>query len=192
MEPNNFAFASFPELQTPRLRLRQLRPSDANAMFAILSDVEVTRTFGLERFTLIEEAEQRIRAINAGFRQQASLRWAIVRAEEDVLIGTCGYVYWKRPHRHAAVGYELARPFWRQGYMTEALTAVLHYGYTQMNLHRIEALVMPENTPSIQLLHRLGFQEEGLLREYGFWNGRFHNLLIFSLLRQEWQNEQHE
>ncbi len=185
-------FASFPELQTPRLRLRQLRPSDADAMFAILSDAEVTRTFGLERFTLIEEAKQRIRAINAGFHQQASLRWAIVRAEENVLIGTCGYLYWKRPHHHAAVGYELARPFWRQGYMTEALTAVLRYGYTQMNLHRIEALVMPENSPSIQLLRRLGFQEEGLLREYGFWNGRFHDLLVFSLLRQEWQNGQHE
>ncbi len=180
----------FPELQTPRLRLRQLQPSDAEAMFAILSDEAVTRTFGLERFTLVEEAAQRIRAINAGFQKQASIRWALVRPEDDVLIGTCGYVYWKRPHRHAAVGYELARAFWRQGYMTEALTAVLHFGYTQMKLHRIEALVMPENTPSIQLLHRLGFREEGLLRQYGYWNGRFHDLLVLSLLQPEWQSGQ--
>lgn len=182
---------TFPELQTARLRLRQLRPSDAGAMFAFLSDEEVTRTFGLERFRLIEEADQRIRSINASFRHQASVRWGIVRPEDDVLIGTCGYIYWKRPHRHAAVGYELARPFWRQGYMTEALTAVLHFGYTQMKLHRIEALVMPENAPSIQLLHRLGFQQEGLLREYGFWHGRFHDLLLFSQLQHEWQNGQY-
>ncbi len=183
-------FASFPELTTKRLRLRQLRQSDAAAMFEILSDDEVARTFGLETFTEVEEAQLRIRSINASFRNQAAIRWGMARLEDDVLIGTCGFIYWKWRHRHAAVGYELARPLWRQGLMTEALTAVLHYGYTHMNLHRVEALVMPENTPSINLLQKLGFQNEGLLRDYGFWNGRFHNLTVFSLLQPEWQLRQ--
>ncbi len=179
-------FATFPELTTPRLRLRQLRPSDSEAMFGFLSDEEVTRTFGLETFTGLEEARQRIRAINAGFRNQAALRWGLTRPEDDVLIGTCGYIYWKWRHRHAAVGYELSRPLWRQGYMTEALTAVLDFGFIHMNLHRVEALVMPENVPSLNLLYKLGFHNEGLLRDYGFWNGRFHNLSVLSLLQPEW------
>jgi ribosomal-protein-alanine N-acetyltransferase len=179
-------FAAFPELTTPRLRLRQLRPSDAEAMFSFLSDEAVTRTFGLETFTEPEEAQQRIRSINAAFRHHATIRWGLARAADDVLIGTCGFIYWKWRHRHAAVGYELARPLWRQGLMTEALTAVLRFGYTQMNLHRIEALVMPENVPSLNLLYKLGFQNEGLLRDYGFWNGRFHNLYVLSMLQPEW------
>lgn len=182
-------FAAFPELTTPRLRLRQLRPSDAEAMFEILSDDEVARTFGLETFTDLEEAQQRIRAINASFRHQAALRWGIARLEDDTLIGTCGFIYWKWRHRHAAVGYELSRPLWRQGFMMEALTAVLDFGYAQMNLHRVEALVMPENTPSLNLLSKLGFQNEGLLRDYGFWNGRFHNLYVLSLLQSEWAKQ---
>ncbi|MCA9932490.1 MAG: GNAT family N-acetyltransferase [Ardenticatenaceae bacterium] len=182
------AFSSFPDLYTPRLHLRQLRPSDAADMFAFLSDEQVTRYFGLETFNDIEEARQRIRTINASFRSQAALRWGISRREDDTLIGTCGYIYWKWRHRHAAVGYELARPFWRQGIMQETLTAVLEFGYTRMNLHRVEALVMPENTPSSALLQKLGFHSEGLLRDYGFWSGEFHNLTVYSLLRHEWQN----
>lgn len=179
-------FAAFPELMTPRLRLRQLRAADAGAMFSFLADEEVARTFGLETFTTQEDAQQRIQILNASFRNQAAIRWGLARREDDVLIGTCGYVYWKWRHRHAAVGYELARPFWRQGLMTEALTAVLRFGFARMELHRVEALVLPDNTPSSNLLQRLGFQCEGLLRDYGYWNGRFHDLNVFSLLESEW------
>lgn len=180
-------FNRFPELWTDRLRLRRIEPADAADMFRFLSDEAVTRYFGVETFTHVEEAERRIYSINAGFRNRQAVRWGITLQDDDVLIGSCGFIYWRRSYRHAAVGYELAQPYWRQGIMTETLSAVLEFGFTTMDLNRIEALVVPQNTPSRTLLQKLGFSHEGVMREYGFWNGRFHDLAVFSLLQREWQ-----
>lgn len=70
--------------------------------------------------------------------------------------------------------------------MREALTAMLAFGFGPMQLNRVEALVVPENTPSQHLLRRLGFECEGLLRQHGFWKGSFHDLHLFSLLKKDW------
>ena len=85
------------------------------------------------------------------------------------------------------IGYELAKAHWRQGIMTEALFAVIEFGFQAIALNRIEAMVMLENTASFKLLQKLGFLEEGILREYGYWKGQFHDLRIFSLLKKDYQ-----
>ncbi|MCA9959957.1 MAG: GNAT family protein [Chloroflexota bacterium] len=179
-------FSEFPEIMTPRLRLRRMGPLDAFALFDVLSDDAVARNFGIDTFTDMEQAHQRIRQIDANFRHRRTLRWAVARRDNNLLIGSCGYVSWRPAFHQAAIGYELHRSYWRQGLMSEALTAVINFGLTQMQLHRLEALVLPENTPSRALLTKLGFQQEGLLREYGFWRGEFHDLYIYALLKQDW------
>lgn len=186
MDDVTAVFNQFPELETPRLRLRRLELTDAPAMFAFLSDDRVARYFGLDTFTDMQQAYQRIRLINLNFRQRRALRWGIARRDDDLLIGTCGYVSWHQGFHHAAVGYELNRTFWRQGLMTEALTAVLEFGFLHMQLHRIEALVMPVNIRSTRLLQKMGFQCEGLLQDYGYWRGEFHDLYMYALLKQGW------
>lgn len=179
-------FTHFPQLETPRLRLRRIQPLDATALFDILSDDEVARNFGIDTFTEMEQARQRIRQIDANFRHQRSLRWGIARRDNDLLIGSCGYVSWRPNFHQAAIGYELHRGYWRQGMMSEVLTAVINFGLAHMQLHRVEALVLPGNAPSRGLLTKLGFQQEGLLREYGYWRGAFHDLYIYALLKQDW------
>jgi ribosomal-protein-alanine N-acetyltransferase len=84
------------------------------------------------------------------------------------------------------VGYELAPVAHGQGYMHEALTAALSWGFSAMALNRIEAQVHPNNLRSLKSLRRLGFVEEGRLREGGFWGGQYQDLLQFSLLRADW------
>jgi [ribosomal protein S5]-alanine N-acetyltransferase len=93
---------------------------------------------------------------------------------------------WKPKFFSAALGYELAPAYWGQGMMTEALTAVLRYTFTLMALNRVEAYVVPQNAPSIALLQKLGFVNEGLMREYGYWGQTFHDLYLFALLKREW------
>jgi RimJ/RimL family protein N-acetyltransferase len=73
-----------------------------------------------------------------------------------------------------AIGYDLARLYWKQGIMTEAIEALLRFGFEVRNLHRIEARVRRGNEASMRLLRRLGFQEEGLLRECLFLNNSFY------------------
>ncbi|MCB8986201.1 MAG: GNAT family N-acetyltransferase [Ardenticatenaceae bacterium] len=185
-------FDEFPVLETERLVLRAVRPSDLPAMFAIFSDETVTRYYGLETFTAVDEAAQRIAAIRQNYQRGRSIRWALTRPDDDTLIGSVGLMNLRPKFYNAAVGYELAPAFWRQGMMTEALTAVIDFGFIVMALNRIEAYVMPENTPSVRLLEKLGFVSEGLMREYGYWRQAFHDLLLFSLLRKDWDKRRLE
>jgi len=89
----------------------------------------------------------------------------------------------------AGIGYELGHVFWRKGIMTEALTAIIGLGFKVMGLNRIEAVVMPENEPSLRLLAKLGFYNEGILKEYENWGRKgFRDLCMLSLLRKTWEN----
>lgn len=180
-------FDNFPVLQTQRLTLRQIRPSDAPAIFAIFSNPEVTRYYDQPTHSDIAQAEQLIARMRQRFDERRTIRWAIARQEDDEVIGTCGFAEWKRHFRCAAVGYELAQAYWQQGIMTETLTAVLSFGFAQMQLKRIEAYVMTGNEASMALLRKLGFQAEGVLREYGYWQRAFHDLHLFALLKRHFK-----
>lgn len=182
-------FQTFPLLETPRLFLRRMQASDAAALFQVLSDDEVTQYYDDDTFTDISQASEQIEAWETGFSQRRSIRWGIVRKEDGGLIGSCG-MYGIHPwHLRASIGYELARPFWRQGLMTEALSALLVLGFTGMGLNRIDAVVMPENNASIKLLEKLGFCNEGLLRSYENWGSKgFQDLCMLSLLKSTWQH----
>jgi ribosomal-protein-alanine N-acetyltransferase len=180
-------FDAFPVLKTERLLLRQIRPSDTPSVFAIFSDPEVTRYYDQPTYTEMAQAETMVLRMQQRFAERRTVRWAIVRQADDELLGTCGFAEWKRHFNCAAIGYELARPFWRQGIMTEVLTAVLTFGFSQMQLNRIEAYVMTGNDASMSLLRKLGFQEEGLLHEYGYWQQAYHDLHLFALLKRNFK-----
>ncbi len=187
MSINNI-FQSFPQLETARLVLRRMQASDSNALFGILSDDEVTRYYDDATFTGVSQASDQIQAWENGFTNRRCIRWGIARKEDDLVIGTCGYYGIHSWHLRASIGYELARPFWRQGIMAEALSAIIVLGFEEMNLNRIDAVVMPENTASVKLLEKLGFRNEGLLREYENWGDKgFADLYMLALLRKAWE-----
>jgi len=112
-------------------------------------------------------------------------RWGIVRRADNRLIGTCGYHKWEKAYFRAEIGYDLSPDCWGQGYMSEALRAVIRHGFERMELNRIDALVYIHNARSIQLLQRLGFKQEGLLRDYFCLDGIFFDHFLFALLRRE-------
>jgi len=178
---------TFPELETKRLRLRPLEPDDAVAVFRIFADVEVTRFHDLNTFTELEQAGRLIARQADRFEQMSGLRWGLARKTDGLVIGTCGYIF-NEAHASAGLGYELGRPYWRQGFMSEALRAVFEFSFERLGLNRIQALVMPGNAASAGLLQSLGFQNEGLLREYVFFKDKFQDLYCFSLLRGEYED----
>lgn len=176
-------FEAFPEIESEHLRLRQLQPEDAAALFDIFSDEAVTRYYDLYPYSSVDEAEEMVEFFADAFFDERSIRWGIARKSDNVIIGTCGYV-WLRRFR-GEVGYDLAQAYWRQGIMTEALNAILDFGFQELKLNRIEALVMTGNVASAGLLTSLGFVEEGTLREHDFFKGQFHDMRCFSLLERE-------
>jgi RimJ/RimL family protein N-acetyltransferase len=179
-------FKSFPELETQRLSLRRIKVADSEAFFRILADDEVTKYYDDSTFTELSQAREQIEAWENGFRNRRCIRWGIARKGDPAILGTCGYYGFHTWHKRAGIGYELGRVNWRQGLMSEALSAIIDLGFQEMELNRIEAVVMPENLASIRLLEKLGFQKEGELREYENWGEKgFANLLMFSLLQRE-------
>ena len=176
---------AFPLLETKRLILRQMRPEDARAIFRIYGDEEVMRYRDVLAFTRLEEAQQFLEGVRARYQQGEEMHWGITLKGEDSLIGSCGYS-WHLGRHFGAIGYDLARLYWKQGIMTEAVGALLRFGFEVRNLHRIEARVRQGNEASMRLLRRLGFQEEGLLRECLFLNNSFYDVKVFSLLKSEY------
>lgn len=180
------AFTTFPTLTTERLRLRQLQPSDAEALFAILSDPQVMEYYGSEPYQTLADAQAAINRGQTRYAEREALRWAITRHGDDTLIGTCVLNRFDPDFHHAETGYELDRACWGKGIMAEAMSAVLTYGFTDLGLHRIEAQIDMKNERSKGLLLKLGFTYEGNLRQRFYFRGRFEDEYYFGLLKDEW------
>lgn len=176
----------FPELTTRRLILRKINLDDAKSLFKYWSDNEVTKYLNMEPFVTMQQTFRMIKTLNGLFNRNEGIRWAIVRKEDNAIIGTCGFNNWIMKSSRGEVGYELGRIYWGNGYATESLKEMLRYGFEEIKLNRIEAFTVPEAHKSINLLKKLGFKKEGTLREYGYWNDKYHDENIYSLLKRDW------
>ncbi len=184
MRQLNFPLDTFPSLETTNLHLRALRPGDGEAVYRLFADDEVTRFYDFDSFTGLGQAADLITRQSARFALGEGLRWGITQRNTDVVIGTIGLMI-DQQNAIGSLGYDLAHPYWRLGIMSEALAIVTRFGFRTVNLNRLEALVMPGNIASLKLLAKLGFTEEGLLRQYRFFKGRYQDLICLSRLRQE-------
>lgn len=179
-----------PTLSTPRLILRQMDLDDLDFAFRHFGDPEVNRYLVDEPpITTREQAEEIIR-FYLHPQGKSYNRWGIALKENGALIGTVGYHQWERKHYRAEIGYDLSRKYWRRGLMSEALGVALDFGFESMALHRVGALVHPDNRASIGLLEKFGFAREGKLRGYYHREDEFVDHLVFSLLKGS--NSQYE
>lgn len=181
-----FDFEAFPVLQTERLRLRQIAENDADAIFAIRSDYAVTKYNSGPAYTDIAQAQDLIQQMTIAYNEQRSIRWGITHPPDNTVIGMVGYNYWDRNDHRGSVGFDLLRKQWRQGLMSEALHAIIQFGFEQMALNRIEADASIYNDGSINLLKKLGFVQEGTQREQYYEAGRYHDLVLLALLKRDW------
>ncbi|ATG77145.1 GNAT family protein [Pseudoalteromonas sp. B131b] len=179
----------FPSLETDRLLLTELRVEDEAELFNLFSNPSVIEYYDLNVFREHNQAANLINLFNERYHEQQGIRWAIRLKPTGQLIGTCGFNSWNSKMRNAVIGYELHPQFWRCGYTVEAVRAIVDAGFSGIlacgKLNRIQADTIPENIASESLLLRLGFKEEGLRRECGFWKNKFHDLKCFGLLRSE-------
>lgn len=181
----------FPILKTKRLVLREFRLEDAGAVFDMYSRQIFTRYLPDSPMETIAEAEEKVKArMDLFHRYNACARWAItLRENSGRVIGSCGYYYPQEMFHSIEMGYDLHPDHWRQGIMTEALTAMINFGYSEdffFPLNRIRAITYPKNEASRKLLEKLGFKQEGVLREYAYWDGTYHDHLLFALIKRDW------
>ena len=177
----------FPELNTTRLQLIEVTPEHGPALFHILSNADVTRFYGMDPLREQEDALQIIESFKQTFDSRQGIRWGMVIRDSGTFIGTIGLNHLSLYSKKAEIGFELDPAHWRRGYSAEAIEAVLTYAYETLGLYRMGAVTFLENRASIQLLTRIGFEEEGMLRGYLFQGGTSHDGRIFSLLKPVYQ-----
>lgn len=169
-----------PLLRTERLTLREPLMSDAADVLVFRGDPVVQRfnDAPLEDMAQAGAFIEFLREESAADRRR---HWAIVL--DGTVVGLICLHNWARRHRRAELGYDLARSHWGRGIAAEAGRAVLDYGFTAMNLHRIEAYTIADNDRSARLLTRLGFHLEGIRRAYSLEDdGHLHHGAVYGLL----------
>lgn len=182
----------FPILKTARLQLIEVTPEHAPALFHILSNEDVTRFYGMNPLREQEDALHIIESFKQTFDSRQGIRWGMIIRDGGTFIGTIGLNHLSLYSKKAEIGFELDPAHWRRGYAAEAIEAVLAYAYETLGLYRMGAVTFLENTSSIQLLTRIGFEEEGILRGYLFQGGTSHDGRIFSLLKPDYQASRHQ
>lgn len=181
-----FDFTSFPILQTERLILRELSPQDVTALLRHFGNPEVVRFLDIQPIRTKEQAKEWLQWMGSFYAQKEGLRWGIALKADDTLIGTAGLHGWNRESHYAEIGYDLAAPYWGEGYATEVARALVEFGWNEMNLNRIEANVVQGNMASMRVLEKLGFRQEGVMRQRLLKGGKYYDLHFFSLLRSEY------
>jgi len=177
----------FPKLTTQRLVLRGPMEKDMQPMFDIHTDPDVMRYYGVKPYDTLDKSKKHLDWLTKLHREEIGLRWIITLKDEDTYIGDVGFYDWEKKHSRAEIGYILGKQYWGKGIMTEAIKAALDYGFNEMNLNRIQALIDPRNNASKRVAEKHGFQYEGTFRDYEYEYGDFIDLNMYSVLKREYK-----
>lgn len=178
------------ELETTRLKLRWMDQGDAEAHFAVRADPEVARYLSRGPWTELAQAVESIDQTLANYASGAGLRLGIVLRETGQLIGDACLYDFVDGSRRCDIGYVLGRAHWGHGYASEALQALLGYGFDTLDLNRVEADIDPANAASGRVLEKLGFKREGYMPERWIVNGEPADTVFYGLLRSYWHARQ--
>ncbi len=178
-------FSVFPTLYTDRLILREMTAADAPALFAMRSNPEIMKYIDRPKPATVDDIKELIQTMVLNKEKGDGISWGIfLKKNPEVNIGNIGLFRIIAAHYRAEVGYMLSQDYHLKGIMYEAIQKVIEYGFNNMNLHSIEANINPENTASQKLLEKAGFVREAYFKENYYFNGKFLDSAIYSLVNK--------
>ncbi|PKB18189.1 GNAT family N-acetyltransferase [Flavobacterium sp. 5] len=178
-------FLPFPILKTERLLLRQLTANDADTLLVLRSNEQVMKYIPRPYLKTKEEALELIAMFDDKIENGIGINWGITFLNDpEKILGIIGHYRMKPEHYRAEVGYMLFPEYNGKGIVSEALRKVVEYGFNEMKLHSIEAILDPENIASEKVLLKNGFVKEAHLIENEFYEGRFLDSMIYSKLNR--------
>ena len=180
---------TLPVITTPRIVLRWISEDDVDGLYGVFSDPQVMRYWSSGPLASREAAAALQLEIADGNEKETMFKWGLALRESNLVIGTTTLFNLSLDNGRAEIGYAMSRAHWGNGYMNEALSALVWHAFEVMNLRRLEADVDPRNTASIRTLERLGFQREGFLRERWHVCGEIQDAFFYGLLRREWKQD---
>jgi ribosomal-protein-alanine N-acetyltransferase len=172
----------FTELQTERLLLRQVREDDAPEILFLRSDDRVMQFLDKEKCNSLDEASEFIQMVRKATLDNEGITWVMCLKGEEKIIGNIALWRFDKPNHRAEIGYGMHPDFWNKGIMSEAMKAVLDYGFKTLKLHSVEANINPANHASRKLLEKHGFVQEAYFKEDYYFRGKFLDSVILSLI----------
>ncbi len=181
---SNFSFLPFQNLESNRLLLRQITADDVNEIFALRSNAETMKYIPRPLVTNNEEAMEHIKMIQDKIEKNEGINWAITIKGNTKLIGIIGHYRMKWEHFRSEIGYMLLPEYHGKGITTEAIQLMIDYGFNQMNMHSLEGIIDPANTASARVLEKNGFVKEAHFIENEFFDGKFLDSVVYSLVKK--------
>lgn len=173
----------FETIETERLILRKLTDEVYRYLLNNCTDTEIMEQLGIKTTEELANEKEKIKQSYTSYGKTLLL-FQLIDKKTNAIIGWCGYHTWYTKHFRAEIGYVLSEEtFKAKGLMTEALKRIIDYGFNELNLNRIEAFVGKDNIPSLKLMGKFGFVQEGLLKEHYNNNGVLEDSLLFALLK---------
>jgi RimJ/RimL family protein N-acetyltransferase len=175
-------------IDTERLRLRPFAERDLDALANILARPDVMRYLYEEPSTRDQVAvilRQRI-GMNHLTHQGDNLMLAVEERATGTLIGSVNLIWLSQEHAQGEIGYSLHPDYQGKGYASEAVRAIMDYGFREIDLHRIVGPCDDRNEPAMRLLKRLGMRREAHFHEVEHIKGEWRSQLVYAVLRREW------
>jgi len=174
-------------LESKRLFLREFTPDDWPALNAYTSDPDVVKYMPFGPTTETQTREHLSQCLAYAAEQPRRIyELAVVLRAKNHLIGTVTLALHPQERRHAAFSYLLHHQYWGQGYTTEAMRTLISFGFSVLQLHRIEDTCDTRNQASARVMEKLGMRREGHLRETIWKDGHWYDEYIYAILANEW------
>ena len=179
-------FSPFPVLESERLVFRAIKETDVNEIFALRSNPELMQYIPRPLVTNLEEAKEHMKMIQDKIDTNEGINWAMTEKGNDKLISLIGFYRTENENYRSEIGYMLLPEYHNKGYITEAITTLLNYGFTKMGLHSVEAIIDPRNLASEKVLLKNGFVKEAHFVENFFFNDEFLDSAHYSILKRNY------
>ncbi|WP_395055997.1 GNAT family N-acetyltransferase [Flavobacterium sp.] len=177
-----FSFLPFKDLESERLLLRQITSNDVKEIFELRSNPETMKYIPRPLVTTIDEAMGHIKMIQDKIETNEGINWAITLKNSPKMIGIIGHYRVRWEHFRSEIGYMLLPEYHGKGIASEAIQLMIHYGFNDMKMHSLEAIIDPKNIASAKVLEKTNFVKEAHLIQNEFYDGKFLDTVIYSIL----------
>ena len=176
-----------PILTTERFVLRPFSLSDAKQVQLLAGDALIAATTANIPHPYEDGMAEKWIATHADMYQQGSaVQFAVILKQTNTLIGCMSFFGISKINSKAEIGYWVGVDFWNKGYCTEAAKSLVKYGFETLNLNKITARYVSTNLGSRRVMEKIGMKQEGYFRQDSYKDGKFHDMVIFGLLREEY------
>ena len=176
-----------PVLETERLTLRPFELRDAHHVQQLARHIDIAKTtLSIPHPYPDGAAEDWIESRQEAARLGSGYAFAIIHKDNDSLMGCMG-INIAIHHWRGELAYFVGKPYWGQGFATEAARRVMAFGFGSLELHKMWAASMASNPASAKVIEKLGMKQEGMFREHVLKWDRFEDLVYYGMLKSEYE-----